>query len=153
MKESCFTKPRLPEILDPNGGQDGGLILRGIRDVMSNFTARDDADVLVVNFDGSSGLNDFRNNALRESLYELVASRPDPRLAVDLQQVDYLSSSGVAILVGLKRRVEAKGGKIFLYRVQPIVFDLLAVMKLDQYFSIVGEEGEAMASLRSVPTA
>jgi anti-sigma B factor antagonist len=119
---------------------------------MSSFTAREDADALIVNFDGSSGLNDFRNNALREALYELVASRADPKIAVDLQKVDFLSSSGVAILVGLKRRVEAKGGKIFLFRVQPIVFDLLAVMKLDQYFSIVGEEGDAVASLRSMPT-
>jgi anti-sigma B factor antagonist len=120
---------------------------------MSSFTVREEADVLVVYFDGSSGLNDFRNSALRESLYELVASRTDPRIAVDLLKVDYLSSSGVAILVGLKRRVEAKGGKIFLYRVQPIVHDLLAVMKLDQYFSIVDDEAKAMASLRSVPTA
>jgi anti-sigma B factor antagonist len=120
---------------------------------MPSFTAREDADVLLISFDGSSGLNDFRNNSLREALYELVTTRDEPRFAVNLNKVDYLSSSGVAILVGLKRRVEAKGGKLFLYCVQPIVFDLLAVMKLDEYFSIVAEEEEAIASLRSVPTA
>ncbi len=120
---------------------------------MSSFTAREDADVVIVRFDNSSGLNDFRNNALRESLYEMVAARNEPRFAVDLQRIDYLSSSGVAILVGLKRRVEAKSGKIYLFRVQPVVFDLLAVMKLDQYFSIVDDEKTAMESLRPVPAA
>ncbi len=72
--------------------------------------------------------------------------------AVDLQKVDYLSSSGVAILVGLKRRVESRGGKIVFYQVQPVVRDLLAVMKLDRFFTIADDEPRALASLRPVPT-
>ncbi len=68
-------------------------------------------------------------------------------------KVDYLSSSGVALLVGLKRRVETRGGKIVLYRVQPIVRDLLAVMKLDKFFIIVDNEQQALASLPPVSTA
>ena len=37
-------------------------------------------------------------------------------LAVDLEKVDYLSSSGVAILVGLKRRVDTHNGKIVFFQ-------------------------------------
>ena len=80
-------------------------------------------------------------------------TRVEPLFAVDLAKVDYLSSSGVAILVGLKRRVETKGGKIVIYHVQPIVRDLLAVMKLDRFFMIADDEAEAIASLRPLPTA
>ena len=43
----------------------------------------------------------------REALYEFVQSRPEPRIVLDLSAIDYLSSSGVAILVGLKRRIES----------------------------------------------
>ena len=114
---------------------------------------RDESDVVVVKFDTASGLNDFRNNALRDALYDLVLTRPEPRLAVDLQKVDYLSSSGVAILVGLKRRVESRSGKIVFYHVQPVVRDLLAVMRLDRFFTIADDEPRALASLRPVPTA
>src|SRR5206468_775276 len=64
---------------------------RGILAVMSSFTIHDESDVLVVKFETAAGLNDFRNNALRESLYELVQTRSDPLFAVDLQKVDYLS--------------------------------------------------------------
>src|SRR5207249_729775 len=91
----------------------------GILDVMSNFTTHDESDVLVVKFETASGLNDFRNSALRDALYELVQARSEPLWAVDLHKVDYLSSSGVAILVGLQRRVEARQGKIVFYHVQP----------------------------------
>jgi anti-sigma B factor antagonist len=120
---------------------------------MSNFTTRTEDNVLVIEFETASGLNDFRNNVLRDSLYELVPTSTEPRFAVDLLRVDYLSSSGVALLVGLKRRVETRGGKIVLYRVQPIVRDLLAVMKLDKFFLIADNEQQALASLPPVSTA
>jgi anti-sigma B factor antagonist len=122
-------------------------------DVMSTFSTRPESDSLVVTFETASSLNDFRNNALRDSLYELVQNHDEPRFAVDLAKVDYLSSSGVAILVGLKRRVETKRGKIVLYHVQPIVRDLLAVMKLDRFFIITENEQQALDSLRPIPTA
>jgi anti-sigma B factor antagonist len=120
---------------------------------MSSFTTHDASDVLVVQFESAAGLNDFRNSALRDSLYELVQSRSDPRFALDLAKVDYLSSSGVAILVGLKRRVESRSGKIVFYHVQPVVRDLLAVMKLDRFFTIADDQPHALASLRPIPTA
>ena len=100
-----------------------------------------------------AGLNDFRNNALRESLYELVQGNAAPHFAIDLANVDYLSSSGVAILVGLKRRVETKGGKIVIYHLQPIVHDLLAVMKLDRFFIIAEDEARSDRFVASPPTA
>lgn len=120
---------------------------------MSAFITRVESETLIVKFEASAGLNDFRNNALRDALYELVQNRAEPALAVDLQQVDYLSSSGVAILVGLKRRVDTRNGKIVLFHVQPVVRDLLAVMKLDRYFAIADNEAQALASLRPLPTA
>lgn len=131
--------------LEPIGG--------GTLDVMSTFSTRPESDGLIVTFETASSLNDFRNNALRDSLYELVDQQGEPRFALDLEKVDYLSSSGVAILVGLKRRVETKGGKIVLYHVQPIVSDLLAVMKLDRFFLIRDDQQRALDSLRPMPTA
>jgi anti-sigma B factor antagonist len=120
---------------------------------MSSFSTRQDSSVLIITFESAAGLNDFRNSALRDSLYELVASQPTPHFALDLSKVDYLSSSGVAILVGLKRRVETKGGKLIIYDLQPIVHDLLAVMKLDRFFIIAEDEARAVTSLRPSPTA
>jgi anti-sigma B factor antagonist len=120
---------------------------------MSSFSTRQDSEVLVVAFENGDGLNDFRNNAVRDSLYELVQTQPEPLFALDLSNVGYLSSSGVALLVGLKRRIETKGGKIVIYRLEPVVRDLLSVMKLDRFFLIADDEARAVASLRPIPTA
>ena len=56
-------------------------------------------------------------------------------------------------LVGLKRRVDTRNGKIVFFHVQPVVRDLLGVMKLDRFFSVADDEPRALASLRPLPTA
>jgi anti-sigma B factor antagonist len=119
---------------------------------MSSFSTREESDALIIEFDDVGGLNDFRNNSLREALYDLVQNRHEPLVALNLVKIDYLSSSGVAILVGLKRRIETHKGKIVLFNVQSVVADLLKVMRLDRYFVMMDDEHAAVASLRPVPT-
>lgn len=120
---------------------------------MSSFHTREEPDGLVIMLDDAAGLNDFRSTAFRDSLYETVLALDVPRVAFNLSNVDYLSSSGVAILVGLKRRIDSKGGKLVLFAVQPVVYDLLRIMKLNQYFAFVNDEELALSSLRPVSTA
>jgi anti-sigma B factor antagonist len=121
--------------------------------IMSSYSTRAESNVLVVKFETASGLNDFRNGALRDALYEIIQAQSDPLFALDLQKVDYLSSSGVAVLVGMKRRIDSRSGKVVFYHVQPVVRDLLAVMKLDHFFEIADNEPAALATLRPLPTA
>lgn len=114
-------------------------------------TTTEEAGVLVVTFDDPSGLNDGRSDAFRQSLYELIKERPQIRLAADLGPVDYLSSSGVALLVGLKRRVDGQQGHLVLYKLHPYVLDVLRVTKLHQLFTIVADKDSALAALSNPP--
>jgi anti-sigma B factor antagonist len=120
---------------------------------MPPFPVREDPDGLVIRLDNPVALNDFRSMGFREALYEFVQSRKEPRVVLDLSAIDYLSSSGVAILVGLKRRIDQQQGKLVLCRVQPLVCDLLRVMRLNQYFTFADDEAAALALVRPVPTA
>ena len=120
---------------------------------MSYFTTRPEADVLVIAFDNPAALNDFRNSPVRDALYEALQGHPNSKFAVDLSKIDYLSSSGIAILVGMKRRVDARNGRMVVYELQPIVRDLLTIMKLDRFFTIADNEEGALSHFRSLPTA
>lgn len=104
---------------------------------------------MVVAITDQSRLNDFRNDSLRDALHGLIQARDKPLLAIDMGRVDYLSSSGVAVLVGLKRRIDANGGGAVLFRLQADVLDVLRTMKLDHYLILAEDEDQALASLRS----
>lgn len=118
---------------------------------MTPFTIREEPEALVVTIEEPAALNDFRSNAFRESLYEAVQGNLENRVALDLGRVDFLSSSGVAILVGLKRRLDLKKGKLVIFRVHPVVQDLLRITRLSQYFAFAGDEQEALTALRPLP--
>jgi anti-anti-sigma factor len=120
---------------------------------MSSFQAREESNALVVALDDPASLNDFRSNAFRDALYDAVQQHGDPRVAIDLGRVDYLSSTGVAILVGLKRRLDARQGRFVLFGLQPPVHDLLQSMKLTRYFTIAAAESDALALLRPASSA
>jgi anti-sigma B factor antagonist len=120
---------------------------------MSSFSVREEPEALVVRIDEPAALNDFRSNTFRDALYETVAAAGPARVAVDLGNVDFLSSSGVAILVGLKRRVDGHQGKLVLFGVQPVVQELLRITRLTQYFTFADDEKSARDLLRPLPTA
>jgi anti-sigma B factor antagonist len=119
---------------------------------MASFSVRQETGALVIRIDEPSALSDSRSNACRDALYETVQTNPEHRVALDLGQVDYLSSSGVAILVGLKRRLESKQGKLVLFGVQPVVHDLLRITRLTQFFTFSDDENDALTLLRPMPT-
>ena len=116
---------------------------------MSFFTTRADSEVLVVTFETAAGLNDFRNSAptrlaLRPCpIPGLAALRHRPRqgrLPLQLGRGDPCRAQG---------RVETKGGQMVIYHLQPIVHDLLGIMKLDRFFSI--SEDEDAGRVRASP--
>jgi anti-sigma B factor antagonist len=120
---------------------------------MPSFSTRAQTDVLVLALEGANELNDYRSTTFRDELFQAVQPLESPRIAVDLGAIDYLSSTGVAILVGLKRRVDQKQGQVVLFRLQPPVLDLLRCMKLHTYFTVADDEAGALAALRPLPTA
>ena len=115
---------------------------------MSPFSVREAVDAVVITIDEPTALSDFRSNTFRDALYQVVEDGTLPELALDLSRVDFLSSSGVAILVGLKRRVDGKKGKLVLFGVQPVVQELLRITHLTQYFLFADDEAGARALLR-----
>jgi anti-sigma B factor antagonist len=120
---------------------------------MSSFSIRGEPDGLVLAIDEPNALNDFRSNDFRDSIFEAVMSHDPKGVALDLGRVDFLSSSGVAILIGLKRRLEGRQGKLVVFAVQPVVRELLRLTRLTQHLDFAADESDALNKLRPVPTA
>lgn len=65
------------------------------------------------------------------------------RVGVDLGELDVVSSSLVAELVILHRRIREAGGRLFLFALNPYVRASLHRFRLDQMFEIVEPEDNA----------
>jgi anti-anti-sigma factor len=71
--------------------------------------------------------------ALREQLLILLSSGAN-RIVVDLSQVTFCDSSGLAVLVGASRRASLLGGVLRLAAVPPNVLTVLRLTGLDTHF-------------------
>lgn len=118
---------------------------------MRPVTAREVGEVLVLALDDQMSVNDGQSDLYRKAIYDRVAARAEPRVAVDLGSIDFLSSSGVALLVGLRRRITGQGGDIALFGLHPHVVDLLRMMKIGPLFKIGDDEPAALGMLSPSP--
>lgn len=75
----------------------------------------------------------------RERADELLDGHPDLRdVVVDMAQVTFLDSRGMAVLVHLHSAALGRGGKLTLRAVPPRILKALTVAGLDQVFQVEG---------------
>ena len=76
-------------------------------------------------------------HAWRREADQFLAANPDLRdVTVDMSQVEFLDSRGMAVLVSLHTASLARGGKLALVAVPRRIAKAIGVAGLDQVFSI-----------------
>ena len=91
-----------------------------------------------------SGEVDFHSSPeLREKMQKVSTSQ-DPKVIVNLKDVSYIDSSGLATFVEALQTVKRNGGKLVLAELVPAVRGVFEIAKLDSIFSLAGSEQEAV---------
>ena len=80
------------------------------------------------------------------SLGAIIEQKPQ-RVVVDLSQVTYIDSSGLAVLIEGMQNVEAYGGKFLLAGIQENVKPIFEIARLDQVFLIFPHVDAALAAI------
>src|SRR5438046_3576716 len=78
------------------------------------------------------------------SLNEMIEKKPE-RLVVDLSDVSYIDSAGLAALIEAMQKVEGYGGKFMLAGLQETVRSIFEISRLDQVFQIFPDADAALA--------
>jgi len=83
---------------------------------------------------------------LRASLRTIIDDEKPKRLVIDLAQVPFIDSSGIAVLIGAMQSLELEGGTFILAGAQDGVRMILESAKLDQYFKLFPDVASASAA-------
>lgn len=98
-------------------------------------------DGVYLALDGDIDLS--RSPVLRQTLLHLAESKPS-RMVVDLAEVPYMDSSGVATLVEALQAQRKGGGRMILCNLQPKVRSIFEIARLDMVFTIVEDKDAAL---------
>ena len=88
------------------------------------------------------------NLSTSPALKKQFEQTPSAKLLIDLEQVAYVDSSGLATLVEILKKMKSKGGSLGLSGMSDKVRSLFEITKLDKLFLIVGSQDEAVNRLQ-----
>ncbi len=119
---------------------------------MRPLQIREEGDILLMKIVDSAALNEGQALGLRQAFGSAIEGDGPPLVAMDLSAIDYISSTGIAFLIGSKRRIEARQGHLVLFGLLPDVLEIFAVMKLVNIFEIADDEARAVGLLPPSPS-
>ncbi len=69
-------------------------------------------------------------------------------LVVDMEKVEFLSSSGLRVFMAAQNRLRKSGGELMLTSLQPFVKEVFVITGANRFFKMYQSQAEAIASLK-----
>ena len=103
-------------------------------------------DVRIVEFTNNRILDEANIAEIGQGLSGIVEEQPTPKLLLDFNTVDHLSSAALGMLINVNKRVKERNGQLRLANIKPQIFEVFVITKLNKLFRIMGTRAEALAS-------
>jgi len=86
----------------------------------------------------------------REELYSLVETQGNRKLILNFENVRFLSSAPIGMLVNLMNKAASAGGLVRFCRLDPDVQEIMRLTRVESLFSIFANEQDARDSFLSL---
>ena len=103
-------------------------------------------DIRVVQFTNNRILDEANIADIGSSLNALIDEKNNPKLLLDFNTVDHLSSAALGMLINANKRIREKNGQLRLANIKPQIFEVFVITKLNKLFKILPNRDDAMAS-------
>ena len=91
----------------------------------------------------------YNARQLKEKINDVMEDNVDTQdILVDIRDVAYIDSTGLGILIGIKRRVTEGKGKLVLVLSSERILKLFSITGLNNIFTIAGDMDAAIARLK-----
>ena len=108
----------------------------------------DDGGLTEIEFVDRNILDEANIQQIGEEIGRVLEKKGHPRLLINFQNVDHLSSAALGMLITLNTKVADKGGHLALTNISGQIREVFTITKLDRLFEIHPSIVEAKAALR-----
>lgn len=103
-------------------------------------------DVTQVEFIDRNILDEANIQLIGEELTSIIEASPRPKLLISFTNVDHLSSAALGTLITVNNRVKQSAGQLRLSDIDPQIYEVFVITKLNKLFKILPSRDEAIAS-------
>ncbi len=87
---------------------------------------------------------------VREVIDKELDSMPVPLLLLDLEELSFMDSSGLGVILGRYKKVQGKRGQMAIANVPPSVSRLFEMSGLHKIMRLYSSQSEALRSMKEV---
>jgi len=91
-------------------------------------------------------LDEANIQQIGEEIGRVVDSQDAPKVLISFQNVDHLSSAALGTLITINNKIKSKDGQLRLAEIDPQIYEVFVITKLNKLFQIFDSSEQAMAS-------
>jgi anti-sigma B factor antagonist len=104
----------------------------------------DIGDITVVNFVDKKILDEQNIQVIGEQLFSLVDELGRRKVLLNFKNVEFLSSAALGKLITMNRKLQSAGGKLVLCEIDPAIYEVFEITKLNKLFTIHKTEQDGL---------
>ena len=105
-----------------------------------------DNGVTQVEFVDRNILDEANIQMIGEEIAGLIDAAASPRLLISFSNVDHLSSAALGTLITINNKVRSKSGELRLANIDPQIYEVFVITRLNKLFEIYESTEEAVQS-------
>lgn len=115
------------------------------KDSRLTMTSLDDG-ITKIEFLDRNILEEANIQQIGEEISSLIDSQANPRLLISFENVEHLSSAALGTLITINNKIRQKGGQLRLANIDPQIYEVFVITKLNKLFQIHDDSDAAIAS-------
>jgi len=112
----------------------------------SRLKVTQDDGVLSVGFNEKNILDEAVIQFIGSEISELIDGATNPKLLINFEGVEHLSSAALGTLITINNKVSQKQGQLRLANIHPQIYEVFVITKLNRLFEIHDSAEQAVAS-------
>jgi len=102
----------------------------------SRIVVKRDGEVVQVDFLDKNILEETNIQQIGDEITALIETGNAPKLLLCFENVEHLSSAALGTLIIVNQKVKGKGGQLRLSNIDPQIYEVFVITKLNKLFQI-----------------
>ena len=112
----------------------------------SRLVIQRDPEFIRIEFMDRNILEEASIQQIGEEICAIVESSANPKILISFESVEHLSSAALGTLITINNKVRQKGGQLRLSNIDPQIYEVFVITKLNKLFQI---HDDAEAAIRT----
>ena len=112
----------------------------------SHIRVQDQDGVKRIEFVERNILDEANIQQIGDEIGRIVDAQDQPKVLISFQNVDHLSSAALGTLITINNKIRGREGQLALAEIDPQIYEVFVITKLNKLFQIFDSSEQAMAS-------